>query len=42
MWALDADMDEAATEESLKTDNLMRILNDKIQAAYQRESKTLT
>ena len=42
MWAFEADMDEAATEESLKTDNLLRILNDKLQAAYQRDSKTLT
>jgi hypothetical protein len=42
MWALDADGDDAATEESLKTDNLMRILNEKLQAAYQRDSKNLT
>ena len=27
LWAFDVDTDEAATEESLKTDNLMRALN---------------
>ena len=42
LWALDVDEDEAATEESLQTDNLLRILNEKLESAFQRDSKSVS
>ena len=42
MWALDVDTNEEATEESLNSDALMRILNDKLQSAFQKDSKSIS
>lgn len=42
MWAFDADDIEDGTEESLHSDNLMKILNDKLEAAFLKDSKTIS
>jgi hypothetical protein len=42
MWALDMDNGDQVTEESLDTDNLLRILNSKLEAAFKKDSKSIS
>jgi oligoribonuclease (3'-5' exoribonuclease) len=42
LWALDRDSDDIITEESLNTDNLLRILNEKIESAFKKDNKGIS
>lgn len=41
MWAFDVEKDEV-TEASLDTDPLLKLLNDKLQTAFRKDSNTIT
>jgi len=42
IWALDMDNNAELTEESLQNDNLLKILREKLDAAFQKDSKTIS
>jgi hypothetical protein len=42
VWALDVDSNEKVTEESLNTDGMLRILNEKLEVAFKKDSKTIS
>ena len=41
LWALDIDNNDRVTEESMDSDQLMRILNEKIEEAFKKDSKNM-